>query len=358
MSGSRRRFCLAVFIMIVFSFLFLTAGSALAASRIKDIAQISGARKNQLVGYGIVVGLNGTGDQKTAATPQAMSNMLQALGLNIPAALLRVKNVASVLVTADLPAFADSGSLLDVTVSSLGDATSLQGGLLVMTPLTAGNGEVYAVAQGTVVMGSGSATGRNSHLTVGRIPNGATIEREVSSNFIDPETNSFDIALTNPDFTTSFNIARAINRQMGAAVAQPLSAGTVRVSVQPDWNDLVRVCSEIELIEVPVDIAARVIVNEKTGSVVMGGNVRVLPVAIAYANLSISINTSGQKNTGGSRAANSNATAERVAVLEQESTVSDLVKLLNTLGAAPKDIVGILTSLKDSGALLAELEAI
>jgi flagellar P-ring protein precursor FlgI len=328
--------------------------SAFSDTSIKDISSIAGVRKNQLIGYGIVVGLNGTGDQNMPVTTQAAANMLKNLGITVPNSALRLKNVASVLVTADLPPFAKPGSTIDVTVSSMGDASSLQGGLLVMTTLSAANGEIYAVAQGSMVIGSGTAQARDAHKTVAYIPAGATVEKEVPFELINKEANTFDIVLAKPDFTTAASVAKAINQKFGVGTATAISPGAVRVAVKDDWKDMVSIWSDIETLPVSVDVPAKIIVNERTGTVVMGGNVRVLPAALSYGSLSVSIsNSPSVVSTQGTK---EKVLQERVVSLPQEGTVGDLVKVLNTLGAAPKDIVGILIALKDSGALLAELE--
>jgi flagellar P-ring protein precursor FlgI len=347
------------------------------AARLKDIAAISGVRGNQLTGYGIVAGLNGTGDsQQSIFTVQSIINMLRRRGLtlNVNPRQLQVKNVASVSLTATLPPFARQGSRIDVQLSSLGDAKSLQGGTLIMTPLVGPDGNVYAVAQGPISIGGGfsaSAAGadaQKAHPTTAVVPQGALVEREVPSTL--GAGGILTLALNRPDFTTAGRVANAVNDAMGGPAARVLDAGTVSVSLRDDSPDsAVRVATRIETIEVQPDNAARVILNERTGTVIIGNHVRVAPVAIAHGSLNVTVQTDFGVSQPGPFAERGRTVvvpestinvqegnAQNLMVLAGGVSLGDLVRGLNALGVTPQDLIAILQAVKAAGALDAELE--
>ncbi|MEG3638549.1 flagellar basal body P-ring protein FlgI [Magnetococcus sp. PR-3] len=340
------------------------------AARLKDIVAIEGVRDNPLNGYGLLVGLNGTGDSSAAFTQQSMQQMLQRMGISMNT-LPKVKNVAAVVVTATLPPFARQGNKLDVTLSSLGDAKSLEGGTLVMTPLRAADGRIYAVAQGPVSVGGFSAGGgggnvQKNHPTVARISGGATVEREVRFNLA--RENNLQLSLNNHDFTTANRVVRAINSLFGEPLARATDSGTVKVQVPASYRGrVVEFISRLEAAEVEVDTRARVVVNERTGTIVMGENVRVSTVALSHGSLSIRITDEPQVSqpnalAGGETAVvnqrNVEATEQDARLIEMEEgvTLGDLVKGLNNLGVTPRDLIAILQAIKASGALQADLE--
>lgn len=340
--------------------------------RLKDIAQIQGARGNQLIGYGLVVGLEGTGDSKgTLFTTQSIANMLQRFGISVPAGQMKVKNIAAVMVTADLPPFAHEGSRIDVTVSSIGDARSLQGGTLLQTPLMGADGNVYAVAQGPISVGgfgasSGGSSQQKNHLTVGRIPAGAIVEREVPASVV--KDNSLLITLTTPDFTTAARVASAIRQKFPQTLPRALDASTIRVDLSgEDREDVVTLIAALQEITVQPDTPARVVINERTGTVVLGGNVTLSPAAVAHGNLTVRIDAKTQVSqppplSGGTTATTTRRDvkvteqAERLIALPESVTVDQIVKALNTLGVSPRDLMSILQALKAAGALHAEIE--
>jgi len=340
--------------------------------RLKDIAQINGARGNQLIGYGLVVGLEGTGDSKGALfTTQSVANMLQRFGIAVPAAQMKVKNIAAVIVTADLPPFVREGTRIDVTVSSLGDARSLQGGTLLQTPLMGADGNVYAVAQGPISVGgfgaaSGGASQQKNHLTVGRIPAGAIVEREVPASVV--RDNAVFITLNSPDFTTAARVASAIRQKFPQTLPRALDAATIRVELTgEEREDVVTLIAALHEITVQPDAPARVVINERTGTVVLGGNVTLSPAAVAHGNLTVRIDAKLQVSqppalSGGTtvvtprRDVKVSEQAERLVALPQAVTVEQLVKALNTLGVSPRDLMSILQALRRAGALHAEIE--
>lgn len=349
------------------------------ASRIKDVASIEGVRDNQLMGYGLVTGLKTTGDSVVGApfTIQSLISMLNKMGVNltIDPKQITAKNVAAVIVTAKLPPFAKPGTAVDVVISSIGDAKSLQGGTLLITPLKGPDGQVYAVAQGPVTLGgflggkAGDTTSKN-HTTAGRVPNGAIVEREVLLDMGAWETVS--IALQYQDFTTALRIAEAVDAVFGAETATPVNAGVVRVMVPADFQGrLVQFLAAVEGLEVQVDQRARVVVNERTGTVVLGGHVRISTVAVAHGSLTVQIKTKldvSQPSAPliGNAAGQTVVTPEvettvkeeeaRLLLLEQSVTLGDVVRGLNSVGVTPRDIVAILQALKAAGALQADLE--
>ena len=357
--------------------LIITPVSADAASRLKDIVTVEGVRDNMLVGYGLVVGLNGTGDSLTNSpfTEKSLIGMLERLGINTRGAAMKTKNVAAVMVTATLPAFASQGTRVDVTVSTLGDAKSLLGGTLLVTPLLGADGEVYAVAQGSVATGGFSAQGAAGSVTKGvptsgRIANGAIVEREVTFRMTD--LGSVRLSLRNPDFTTSRRVADAINKYMKGTVAEAVDSSTVRMLVPDDRrNNLVALMTEIEQLTVVPDQVARVIIDEQSGVIVMGENVRINTVAIAQGNLTIRVNETPQVSQpsplseGGQTVVVprtdidvSEGEGKKLGLLKTGVSLQDLVQSLNALGISPRDMITILQSIKAAGALQADLEVI
>ena len=369
------------FIRIVSLFLVVASGILLMpdanAARIKDIADIKGVRQNQLVGYGLVVGLEGTGDSDDALfTIQSLASLLEKMGVTVqPEDIADVENVAAVMVTTDLPAFASQGSRIDVLVSSIGDAENLQGGTLLFTPLKGADGSVYAVAQGPVSTGGFAVSGNSGDQvqknfpTVGRVVGGGLVEQEIHSNFNQKE--SLTLALHNPDFTTASRVAQAINRAFYSQLAQTENAGSIQVSVPENYlGNTVQFVTMIESLGVTPDMVSKVVVNERTGTVIMGENVRIATIAIAHGNLSIQIDESQNVSQPlpFSRGGQTVVTPESDIVVQEgknpiflvESGVSigEVVKALNALGVSPRDLIAIFQALKAAGALQAELEII
>ena len=344
------------------------------AVRIKDIADIKGVRSNQLVGYGLVVGLDGTGDSDDSTfTLQSMASMLEKMGVTVKPEDIEVDNVAAVMVTADLPPFARSGNQIDVLVSSIGDAENLQGGTLLFTPLKGADGHVYAIAQGAVSTGGFEVKGTSAGVqknfpTVGRVVGGAVVEREIASNF--NQKNELTLTLHRPDFTTASRIAQAINVTLYDQIAVTRDAGTIQVSVPKKYTgNTVQLVTLIESIGVTPDVVSKIVINERTGTVIMGENVRIATVAIAHGNLSIQI----KENSDVSQplpfaAGRTTVTSDTEVAVEEgnkplflvESGVSigEVVKALNALGVTPRDLIAIFQALKAAGALQAELEII
>lgn len=345
------------------------------AERIKDIAQVQGVRDNQLIGYGLVVGLDGTGDGNMPYTEQSMRSMLSRMGVNIPQKVnMQSKNVAAVMLSADLPAFAKPGQTLDVTVSSIGDAKSLRGGTLLMSSLKGADGKLYAIAQGNlIVSGFGASGSDGSKITVnipsvGKIPNGATVERAVETPF--GKMHDVVLNLRRPDFTTSNRVTQAINKLLGPGTAYSIDAGSINVQAPRDLAQRVAFISTLENLNVtPGDPPARVIVNSRTGTVVIGEHVEVLPAAVAHGSLTVTITESkgvsqpGPLSRGQTVATNtSNIKIEqankRMFKLDMGTSLDDVVRAVNEVGAAPGDLVAILQALKAAGALRAELVVI
>ena len=351
------------------------AGDLDAASRLKDLVSIEGVRDNQLVGYGIVVGLNGTGDKRqTIFGTQSLANMLDKMGVSVVASAIKVANTAAVMVTGTLPAFAQPGTKLDVTTATIGDATNLQGGILLMTSLRGANGQVYAVAQGPVVTG-GFVAGRGgvsqtvNHPTVGRAPGGATVERAAPS--VEPGAR-VHLQLRNADFSTASRVAEVINRHFGSGtpLAQAENSALIGIDTPAEWKPrMTEFIAALEALTVEVDSFARIVVNERTGTIVMGKDVRIAPVAILHGNLSVEIQTTltvsqpGPFSTGTTEVVPQqtvvarNEAAKNV-VLKQGSTVEELVRALTAIGSSARDIIAILQNLRAAGALDAELEVI
>jgi flagellar P-ring protein FlgI len=348
------------------------------AARIKEVASIEGVRSNQLTGFGLVVGLDGTGDQTTQMpyTTQGLSNYMKQLGLTLPAAQLaqlQMKNVAAVLVTTQLPAFARPGQTLDINVSSLGNAKSLKGGTLIATPLKGVDGEVYAIAQGNlIVAGAGAAAGGSkvtvNHLSVGRIPEGAQVERAVPTTLQEGDTVS--LSLSSHDFQTARKVAQAVNAKFGEGIAQALDGRTVQVKAPTNPNDRVSFIAEMEELPVESSVAsAKVIINSRTGSIVLNQAVTLGPCAIAHGNLSISISSTPMVSQPNPLSGGQTVVTEKASIdIKQEpgkliqigaaAQLTDVVKALNSLGATPQDLLAILQAIKAAGALNAELEVI
>ena len=368
-----RRQLLAAIVLLA-----LSAGlRPVQAERIKDLATVQGVRTNQLIGYGLVVGLDGSGDQTTQApfTTQSLGTMLQQLGVTLPPGVNpQLKNTAAVMITAQLPAYAQPGQPIDVTVSSIGNAKSLRGGTLILTPLKGADGLIYAMAQGNVVVGGAGASAAGSkvqinHLSAGRVPSGATVERTVPNAVLENDTIQLELKTT--DFTAATQVADAINRKAGAAgaVAQAIDARVIRVKL-PAADKRVAFMSELENIDVSaVTPPARVIVNARTGSVVMNQSVTLAPSAVAHGNLSVSISTTPSVSQPGAFSQGSTVVTEKADIqikqdgaalmmLDSGAKLADVVKALNSLGATAQDLIAILQALKAAGSLKAELEII
>ena len=382
--------------MIALSVVFVIAATGAGhASRLKDISSVKGVRQNQLIGYGLVVGLKNSGDKsyKTPFTIQTLLSMLERLGTTVDVRKLvdprlgvsdvrqlrdvRVENVAAVMVTAKLPPFARQGSLIDVVVSSLGDARSLKGGTLLLTPLKAANGEIYAVAQGPVSVGGGfSERGRAasvtmSHPTVARVAAGAVVEKEVEFDF--SKLDKLVLAMNNPDFTTTQRAVEAINTAAGPETARAEDAGTIEISIPADYADRkVEFVSLIEGLEVETDTEAKVVLDERTGTIIIGENVRISKVAISHGNLTIRIEEKGAVSQPAPLSAGETVVvpqtllsveelggkSDRLMVVDSGVNIGSMVKALNAMGVTPRDLISIFQTLRAAGALNARLEII
>ena len=361
--------------VVMFALLMLSASQAHATSRIKDIAQFEDVRENTLVGYGLVTGLRNTGDdiKKIAPTKESLIGMLERLGINTRNDILDTQNVAAVMVTATLPPFSRKGNRIDITVSSLGNASSLQGGTLVVTPLMGADGEVYAVAQGELQVGGFAAGGAGATIvrgvpTTGRIPSGALVEREIDFRLTDLKT--MKIALRNPDFTTAQRIVDAVNAYLGTAAAVSMDPGTVLLSVPQGFpGSNVDLMTKVEQLMVEPDHKARVVIDENTGLVVIGDEVRISTVAIAQGNLTIRITETPQVSQPAPFSETGTTTVvprtdiqvdegegKKLAVVNGGVSLQELVDGLNSLGVTPRDMISILQAIKAAGALQAELQ--
>lgn len=356
--------------------LFAVLSLPVLAERIKDLASVQGVRNNQLVGYGLVVGLDGSGDQTTQTpfTTQGIINMLAQLGTTLPTTQsLQLKNVAAVMVTANLPPFARIGQQIDVTVSSMGNAKSLRGGTLVMTPLKGADGQIYAQAQGNLLVGGAGAAASGSkvtinHLLAGRIAGGATVEREVPTALGQGPYVHYEMVLT--DFGTTRRVVEAINREIGAGTAEALDGRLIRVSAPEDANSRVAFLGRIENLEVrPMQGAARVIINPRTGSIVMNQTVTLDACAVAHGNLSVVVSTEPQVSqplplAGGQTTTTSQSGIDikqgggPLIAVKAGANLADVVKAINAIGAGPQDLLAILQAMKAAGALRADLEII
>lgn len=365
-------------LVVLLSKWLLLAPQPALAERIKDLASVAGVRSNPLIGYGLVVGLDGTGDQTTQTpfTTQSLKAMLAQLGVTVPASVNpQLKNVAAVAVSAELPAFAKPGQAIDVTVSSLGNAGSLRGGSLLMTPLKGADGQVYAIAQGNVVVGGLGVSGKDgSRISInipsaGRIPAGAQVERAVDTAF--GNNGELRLDLNTPDFTTASRMVQAINTTLGSPMARAVDPVSVAVSAPADPAQRVAFISVLENIEVQAgETAARVVVNSRTGTIVIGNRVRVMPAAVAHGSLSVTISEKPQVSQPQPFSQGQTTTVPRsqleviqngdgrMFVFDAGVSLDDLVRAVNQVGAAPGDLVAILEALKEAGALRAELVVI
>lgn len=376
----RKRVC---FFVLLFAGLAAFLAKDAQAVRLKELVSVKGVRNNQLIGYGLVVGLGGTGDGKQAAfTSQGILNMLKNMGITMGSDSLSPKNVASVLVTAQLPPFVKAGQTIDVTLSSLGDSSSLQGGTLISTPLKGLDGKVYAIAQGAVSIGGFEVTGgaapgvQKNHLTVARISNGASVEREVPVSFADKEYITF--SLKNPDFTTVTRMVTAIDNFLGNSYATAIDGSTVNIAVPEKYNQQeIALLAALEHLDITPDMPAKVILDERTGTVVMGENVRIGQIAISHGNLSLRVGP-GSRRSGEIRTPTtaelleSKGTSElilgdvqaveaegsRLLTLPSGTSLGEVVRALNSIGVTPRDMIAIFQSIKAAGALQAELEII
>ena len=353
----------------------LATTNAIASSRIKDIATVEGVRENVLIGYGLVVGLNGTGDSVNdiTFTKESLIAMLERLGVNTRDGKVDADNIAAVMVTSTLPPFGRQGSRIDITVSAMGDAKSLQGGTLLVTPLIGADGEVYAVTQGNVAIGGFSASGQGQSVvkgvpTSGRIANGGIIEREMPFSL--NSLKDVKLALRNPDFTTERRIAQAINAFLGTRMARPLDPSTVQLAIPADYSgNVVDMITDIEQLRVEPNQLARVVIDKHSGIIVIGANVRISKVAIAQGNLTIRVTETPQVSQPAPFSATGTTTTvartdiqmdedknKRLAIVNEGVSLQELVDGLNTLGVGPRDMIGILQAIKASGALHAEIE--
>lgn len=375
MFNLRKQKILVILLLLLIS-LSLNIKTAAAANdpevEIGNITRIKGQRVNQLIGYGIVVGLNGSGDSnRSQATVQSVANMLQNFGVNVTDGQVASQNIAAVMVTAELPAVAHNGDQLDITVSSIGDADSLQGGTLLLTPLQAPNGEVYASAQGPLSVGGYSVGGGGNsevqnHPTVGQIPNGALVEREINSSL---DSSNLTYVIANPNFKTASQIANTINSNFGDGTAQALNASTIDISMPENFNyGMVDFIAEVNSLKVTPAVEAKVVIDERTGTVVFSHNVSISTVAVAHGNLSVSISTQEEVSqpapfSGGDTTVTEDVQIEvdegpesNMLIVSQENTIEDLVTALNAIGATPRDIISIIQKIDAAGALHAELE--
>ncbi len=361
-------------LVAVLCLLWLLLAPPAHAERLKDIASIQGVRSNQLIGYGLVVGLNGTGDQTTQTpfTLQTFNNMLAQFGIKVPpGGSVQLKNVAAVSIHADLPPFAKPGQQIDITVSAIGNAKSLRGGSLLMTPMKGIDGNIYAVAQGNLVVGGFDAEGSDgSRITVnvptaGRIPSGATVERPVPSGF--EQGNTLTLNLNRPDFTTAKNIVDKLNELLGPGVASAVDGGSVRVSAPIEASQRVDYMAILENLEVdPGQAAAKVIINSRTGTIVIGQNVKVSPAAVTHGSLTVTITedpivSQPEALSGGQTAVVPRSKVDAVQEAKPMfkfgpgTTLDEIVRAVNQVGAAPSDLMAILEALKQAGALQADL---
>jgi flagellar P-ring protein precursor FlgI len=357
----------------LFSLLLLYSSLLGGATRLKDLVSLEGVRSNQLIGYGLLVGLAGTGDKRqTVFTAQSLTNLLQRMGVSVPPTAIQVKNTAAVMVTAMLPPFAQPGTQIDVNTAAIGDASSLQGGILLMTGLKGPDGQVYAVAQGAVVTGGyGAGSGGNTqsvnHGNVGRVPNGAIVERAAPAPAIE---NTLHLQLRTADFTTSARVASVLNQRFGD-IAHADNSALVSVVIPAKFQaQKTEFIAELEKLSVEPDRLAKIVINERTGTIVMGSEVRISPVAIMHGNLNVEVQTvlnvsqPEAFSPGGKTAVTPQVTVgakeeqARNIVLKEGTTAEELVRALNAIGSTPRDIISILQNLKTAGALDAELEVI
>lgn len=360
------------FQFIIFSLVVVTVNASNISVRIKDIVNIEGVRENQLVGYGLVVGLNGTGDNNSAYTTESLVSMLERMGVNVRDANISASNVAAVMVTASLPAFARHGSYVDVNVSAMGSAKDLKGGTLLVTPLMGADGEVYAVAQGPIAVGGFKATGAATTVTKGvptsgRISNGGIVEKEIGFNLNSLE--KIHLSLKNPDFTTSQRVSQAINTHYGQTLANATDPTTIVLNFPGAFtNNKSKMLTEIEQLTVIPDQPAKVVIDDHDGVIVMGENVRILPVAVSHGSITIKVTETPQVSQPNPFTQVTTATEVdrtdikinekegKVAYMQSGVSLQELVNGLNTLGATPRDLITILQSIKAAGALQADIQ--
>ncbi len=359
-----------IIVLIAISFLII---SNTHAARIKDIANFEGVRDNQLIGYGLIVGLDGTGDKGLAAV-QSIVNMLKRMGLTLNLNDIKTKSLASVVITATLPPFAKPGMKIDALVSTIGDAKSIQGGTLLLTPLKGPDGQIYGLAQGPVSIGGFAAEGgagsvQKNHPTAGKVPSGITIEREPV--FALGNGNDIRLFLQKSDFATANDISKKINNELNGMYAKPVDPSSVRILIpEPYKNNIVELIAKLDMLNVEIDMPAKIIINERTGTIVIGSNVKILPVAIAHGSLAIEISERPEASQPLPFAPTGAETTvlprTNIVVNEQKAslvpvygvTLGEVVRALNVLGVTPRDLISILQALKASGALQAELEII
>ncbi|MBM4165845.1 MAG: flagellar basal body P-ring protein FlgI [Ignavibacteria bacterium] len=355
-------------------FTIITLVNNIFAVRVKDIAYVNGVMSSQLIGYGLVTGLNGSGDtQRSAFTLQSVSSMLKRFGVTVSQDALRLRNVAAVMITATVPPFVKKGGTVDVIVSSMGDATSLQGGTLLLTPISAIDGVVYAMAQGPISVGGFSATAggsefRRSHTASGRIPSGAILDKEIPTNFHTQDW-KVEVVLFQPDFTTAQRISDTVNTKFGSEIAFARDASSVTMNVPAEFQSeskVVQFIAQVESFEVSPDVAAKVVINERTGTVVAGSNVTILPAAISHGGITIEIqqvpviSQPGPFSKGNTvqtelSAISASQDTSSVKAISGAATVQDVAQALNSLRVKPRDIIAIFQALKEAGALKAEL---
>jgi len=373
LSAARTPVRVGTWLVLAALLVLLPQGPAAAQSRIKDIVDFEGVRENLLVGYGLVVGLNGTGDSLTSAvfTKESLIGMLERLGVNARDTRLKTKNVAAVMVTATLPPFARQGTRIDVGISALGDAKNLLGGTLLVTPLLGADGEVYAVGQGNLQVGGFTAQGAAETVTKGvptsaRIPNGAIVEREIPFELA--SLKQVRLSLRNPDFTTARRIAAAINDFIGVPTAEPLDPATIGITVPRQYRgNVVSLLTDIEQLQVEPDQAAKIVIDERSGIIVMGNNVRVSTVAVAQGNLTVTISETpqvsqpapfsrGQTTTVPRTRIGVSEDGKKLALVKEGVSLQQIVDGLNALGIGPRDLIAILQAIKAAGAIQADIE--
>ena len=370
-----KKIALIALTALVASMMLVAVPASAQDVRLKDITRVQGVTSNQLVGYGLVTGLAGTGDSTSVAfTSKTIQNVLQTFGLSTTSQDVRTRNVAAVVVTASLPPFAHSGDNIDVTVSSIGDSSSLQGGTLIMTELKAANNLVYATAQGPMSVGgfsfgTGTDTVSKNHTAAGRIPQGAIIARDMVTN-LQQDQSGFSYVLTSPDYKTAAHLAIALNKKFGGGTAHALDAETIRVNLPSRYvNDTVNFLADASDLRLDADSLAKVVVNERTGTIVLGGDIKLAPVAIAHGNLSLTITTTNTAVPAGpfTNAPTVTQTNTRVEAKENgrkliyingAATLAQVVRALNTIGVSPRDLIAIVQALRESGSLQADVEII
>ena len=334
-----------VVLLLIFALVLLSPFNTAEAARLKEVISVKGVRENILIGYGLVVGLKGTGDSAADVTGKSLLRMFAKMGLDVKTEV-QSKNVASVVVTGVLPPFARNGQKMDITVSSVSDAGSLEGGVLLVTPLRAGDQQVYAVAQGNVSLGSTAIDGGKVFPTTGRISSGATVEREVDSNFANKR--ALRLHMSTPDFTTIARVSRIINTELGGKYATPIDSNTIDLIVPFSFDgNAVELMAVLENLTVNVDIRAKVVINERTGTVVAGDMIRVKGVALSHGDLSIRVPGAKKAKKG---------EGKKVMEIQSTTSVAELVNALNALGVSPKDLTAIFQALKKAGALEGDLE--